>query len=46
MPFLFLLKKGSLRSWNIQIFYRLFGYVEKRLDKKAQVDFKIYNVTD
>ena len=25
---------------------RLFGYVEKRLDKKAMVDFKIYDVTD
>ena len=23
-----------------------FGYVEKRLDKKAMVDFKIYDVTD
>ena len=25
---------------------RLYGYVEKRLDKKAMVNFKIYNVTD
>ena len=25
---------------------RLFSYVEKRLDKKAMVDFKIYDVTD
>ena len=25
---------------------RLFSYVEKRLDKKATVDFKIYDVTD
>ena len=24
----------------------LFGYVEKRLDKKTMVDFKIYDVTD
>ena len=24
----------------------LFGYVEKRLDQKAMVDFKIYDVTD
>ena len=24
----------------------LFGYVEKRLDKKAMVDFKVYDVTD
>ena len=23
-----------------------FGYVEKQLDKKSQVDFKIYDVTD
>ena len=25
---------------------RLFGYVEKRFDKKAMVNFKIYDVTD
>ena len=25
---------------------RLFGYVEKRLDKKAKVNFKIYGFTD
>ena len=25
---------------------RLFGYVEKRLDKKAKVCFKIYDLTD
>ena len=25
---------------------RLFGYVEKRLGKKAKVDFKIYDATD
>ena len=24
----------------------LFGYVEKRLDKKAMVNFKVYGVTD
>ena len=24
----------------------LFGYVEKRLDKRAMIDFKIYDVTD
>ena len=24
----------------------LFGYVEKQLDKKAKVNFKIYNVND
>ena len=26
--------------------YWLFGYVEKRLDKKATVNFKIYDITD
>ena len=26
--------------------FTLFGYVEKRLDKKADVNFKIYDVTD
>ena len=25
---------------------RVFGYVEKRLDKKAVVNYKIYDVTD
>ena len=25
---------------------RLFGYVEKRLDKIAMVNFKVYDVTD
>ena len=25
---------------------RVFGYVEKRLDKKAMVNYKIYDVTD
>ena len=33
----------------LQIFtflYGLFGYVEKRLDKKAMVSFKVYDVTD
>ena len=25
--------------------WRLFGYVEKRLDKKARVNFKMYDVT-
>ena len=29
----------------LQIF-TLFGYVEKRLDKKVDVNFKIYDVTD
>ena len=23
----------------------LYGYVEKQLDKKAKIDFKIYNIT-
>ena len=26
--------------------YWIFGYVEKRVDKKATVNFKIYDVTD
>ena len=26
--------------------FLLFGYVEKRLDKKAMVNFKIYDVAD
>ena len=26
--------------------FLLFGYVEKRLNKKAKVNFKIYDVTD
>ena len=30
----------------ITFFSSLFGYVEKRLDKKAMVNFKIYDVTD
>ena len=25
---------------------RVFGYVEKRLDKKAMVNYEIYDVTD
>ena len=25
---------------------RVFGYVEKRLDRKAMVNYKIYDVTD
>ena len=35
---LFVLEIYKLLSW-------LFGYAEKRLDKKAKVNFKIYNVT-
>ena len=36
---LFVLEIFTFLSW-------LFGYVEKRLDKKAMVNFKIYDVTD
>ena len=35
----FLLEKFEFLS-------RLFGYVEKQLDKVAKVNFKIYDVTD
>ena len=34
----YILEKFTFLSW-------LFGYVEKRLDKKAEVNFKIYDVT-
>ena len=36
---LFVLKIFKFLSW-------LFGYVEKRLDKKAKANFRIYGVTD
>ena len=36
---LFVLDIFTFLSW-------VFGYVEKRLDKKAMVNFKIYDVTD
>ena len=36
---LFILEIFKFLSW-------LFGYVEKRLDKKVKVNFKIYDVTD
>ena len=36
---LFVLKVFNFLSW-------LFGHVEKRLDKKSKVYFKIYDVTD
>ena len=36
---LFVLETFTILSW-------LFGYVEKRLYKKAKVNFKIYDVTD
>ena len=26
--------------------YHIFGYVEKRLDKKAMINFKIYDITN
>ena len=29
-----------------KLLFSLFGYIEKRLDKKAKVSFKIYGVTD
>ena len=35
----FVLKIFEFLSW-------LFGYVEKRLDQKAKVNFKIFDVTD
>ena len=35
---LFVLEISMILSW-------LFGYVEKRLDKKVKVNFKIYNAT-
>ena len=45
MIFFFLLK--TLFSFEIIIFLSwLFGYVEKRLDKRAMVIFKIYDVTE
>ena len=36
---LFVLEIFKFLSW-------IFGYVEKRLDKKVKVNFKIYDVTD
>ena len=36
---LFILKIFTFWSW-------LFGHVEKRFDKKAMVNFKIYDITD
>ena len=45
------LSRVTRRGSPPKIFFRvvpawLCGYVEKRLDKKAKVNFKIYNVTD
>ena len=43
--FYFMLK--ALLIFEILTFtYWLFGYVEKRLDKKAMVNFKVDDVTD
>ena len=36
---IFLLEISTFLSW-------LFGYVEKRLDKKTNVNFRIYDITD
>ena len=41
--FLFHLK-SSFCSWDISIFFWNFGHVGKLLDKKAKVNFKIYDV--
>ena len=43
----FYLKLKTLCVLKIFTFLsRLFGYAEKRLDKKAKNNFKIYDVTD
>ena len=36
---LFILEIFTLLSW-------LFGYVEKRLNKKVVINFKVYDITD
>ena len=38
--------KSSFRSWDIYIFVLTFWDVEKWLDKKVIVNFKIYDVPD
>ena len=43
--FLFYLK-SLFRSRDISTFFRLFGHLGKGLDKKVDVNFKIYDVTD
>ena len=43
--FYFILK-ALFCSWYIYIFVLLFGYVEKRLEKKAIVNFKTHDVKD
>ena len=42
--FYFILK--ALFILEVFTFFWFFGYVEKRLDKKAKVNFKIYDVID
>ena len=44
--FCFILKALFILEIFTFLRYLLFGYVEKRLDKKAMVNFKIYDVTD
>ena len=38
--------KSYFCSWDIYIFVLIFGYIEKWLDKKAKINFKIYDVAD
>ena len=38
--------KSFFRSWDICMFSWLFGFLEKPLDKKVKVNFKIYDVLD
>ena len=38
--------KSLFRFSDICIFVLTFGYVEKRLDKKGKVNFKIYDITN
>ena len=42
----YLLLKALFVIEILQILSWLFGYVEKRRDNKAKVNFKIYDVTD
>ena len=44
--FCFILKALFILEIFTFLRYLLFGYVEKRLDKKAMVSFKIYDVAD
>ena len=44
--FCFILKALFILEIFTFLRYLLFGYVEKRLDKKAMVNFKIYDVAD